>query len=101
MKVQTPEMTERRIASAPAHYRSLIEAETARFAVVRGARSVREVEAYLPSNYGLMESFEEERFGRVSVVVIIGGHDSAGWTLDGYVIPRLASGLIACEEIPA
>ena len=48
------------------------------------------VEAYLPSNY------------EVSVeggLVYITGHDNAGWTLDGYVIPRLASGLIFAEEV--
>jgi hypothetical protein len=31
--------------------------------------------------------------------VIIAGCDVAGWTLDGYVIPRLASGLIFCVEL--
>ena len=30
---------------------------------------------------------------------MIGGYDDAGWTLDGYVLPRLASGLIFGEEI--
>jgi hypothetical protein len=99
MKAQSMESATRRIESAPEHYRSLIVGE-ARFAVVRGARSVSEVEAYLPSNYALMESFEvEASTGRFRLVVIIGGHDDAGWTLDGYVIPRLASGLIAAEEI--
>ena len=29
----------------------------------------------------------------------ISGHDSAGWTLDGYVIPRLQSGMISAVEI--
>ena len=32
-------------------------------------------------------------------VVLIVGRDSAGWTLDGYVIPRLASGTIFAEEV--
>lgn len=27
------------------------------------------------------------------------GYDKAGWTLDGYVLPRLASGLIFGEEV--
>lgn len=99
MKTQTPEMTARRIATAPEHYRSTVQGE-ARFAVVRNARTVREVEAYLPDNYGLMESFMEQRpNGRETLLVIIGGHDVAGWTLDGYVIPRLFSGLIAAQEI--
>jgi hypothetical protein len=31
--------------------------------------------------------------------VAIEGRDCLGWTLDGYVIPRLMSGLIRAEEI--
>lgn len=31
--------------------------------------------------------------------VLIAGEDKAGWTLDGYVIPRLWSGLIGADEI--
>lgn len=46
--------------------------------------------AYLPSNYW------PTRFGGVDGVL---GFDVAGWTLDGYVIPRCASGLIWLEEI--
>lgn len=107
MKVQSPESTAQRIATAPEHYRSMINDDDngSRFAVVRGARTVREVEAYLPSNYALMESFIGSRDTALAagteLVVIIGGYDNAGWTLDGYVIPRLLSGLIGCEEIPA
>lgn len=48
------------------------------------------IERYLPSNYWA----EEQTDGSVK----ISGHDSAGWTLDGYVIPRLASGLIFATE---
>jgi hypothetical protein len=33
--------------------------------------------------------------------VIIAGTDYAGWTLDGYVLPRLASGLMFGEEVTA
>jgi hypothetical protein len=29
----------------------------------------------------------------------ITGTDQAGWTLDDYVIPRLASGLIVAKEV--
>lgn len=101
MKPQTLEISASRIASAPTHYAGMIDGE-ARFAVVRGARSVKEVLAYLPDNYGLMESFEEENGPRKPrLVVIIGGTDRFGWTLDSYVIPRLASGLIGAQEIPA
>jgi hypothetical protein len=102
MKPQTPEVTARRIASAPEHYRFAAGGDEARFAVVRGARRVEEVAAYLPDNYGVMESFEEENGPRKPrLVVIVGGIDRFGWTLDSYVIPRLASGMIAAQEIPA
>lgn len=50
------------------------------------------VQAYLPSNYSASYSFDNE-------TIIIVGHDNAGWTLDGYVIPRLASGLITAREV--
>jgi hypothetical protein len=46
---------------------------------------------YLPGNYRVE--------ARTSFGVVISGRDSAGWTLHGYVLPRLASGLIAVEEI--
>jgi hypothetical protein len=32
--------------------------------------------------------------------VVIEGEDVAGWSLDGYVIPRLASGLLSAKEYP-
>jgi hypothetical protein len=50
------------------------------------------VEAYLPSNYKVIGEGETGE-------LIIEGEDYAGWTLDGYVIPRLASGLIWATEI--
>jgi hypothetical protein len=51
---------------------------------------------YLPDNYELMAvvSGTEEHDG-----FVIRGEDVAGWTLDGYVIPRLASGMWVAEEI--
>ena len=52
----------------------------------------REVaERYLPANYRVTEVTPE--------FVYFEGHDNAGWTLDDYVIPRLASGLIFAEEV--
>lgn len=48
------------------------------------------ISAYLPSNYHAVC----DRHGVVHIV----GTDVAGWTLDGYVIPRLASGLIFAKE---
>jgi hypothetical protein len=47
---------------------------------------------FLPSNYWVTEVTDTE--------VRIAGHDRAGWTLDDYVIPRLASGLIWAKEVP-
>jgi len=60
-----------------------------RVAIVKNAEP-EQVEPYLPGNY------------TVSVVadrVVVSGVDRAGWTLDGYVIPRLGSGLIVAKEI--
>jgi hypothetical protein len=36
-----------------------------------------------------------------TVQVLIGGRDASGWTLDGYVLPRLASGMYYGTEIGA
>lgn len=62
-----------------------------RYALVNGARDAEEAARYLPDNYRVIHA----RDG----VVVIEGRDVAGWTLDAYVIPRLASGLIAANEI--
>lgn len=68
-----------------------------RFAAVTGARSADEVSAYLPSNYEVYgHRFPDGPSGRI--VILIRGSDVAGWTLNDYVIPRLASGLMACTE---
>ena len=48
------------------------------------------VQGYLPENY-----IAVDYTGHICVV----GFDDHGWTLDGYVIPRLASGLIPAKEI--
>lgn len=82
-----------------------------RAARIRGGASTRtEVERYLPANYGtvVVESYpqvdtiDEERAvvydGGRRVLLLIVGVDVAGWTLDDYVIPRLASGGIYAEE---
>lgn len=47
---------------------------------------------YLPANYSVAGA---DLHGNV----VISGFDNAGWTLDGYVIPRLLSGLYACNEV--
>lgn len=53
--------------------------------------SVDEVSAYLPSNYNVIDQSAR--------TITVEGQDVAGWTLDGYVIPRLASALIFAEEV--
>jgi hypothetical protein len=63
----------------------------ARVAKGRKAFPKNEVMAYLPSNYQVTGEDDE--------YVYFEGRDNAGWTLDGYVIPRLASGLIFAEEV--
>ena len=66
-----------------------------RYAKVVNAQSDRQLAAYLPDNYKQVGDenelyFDGERF--------IEGKDVSGWTLDGYVIPRLASGNIIATE---
>ena len=51
---------------------------------------VEAVKRYLPDNYAVV--------GFDSTGVTIRGEDIRGWTLDGYVLPRLASGLYFGEE---
>ncbi len=70
---------------------------TIRRAVVRGGlnATLEDVRNYLPSNYTAYEYFAGE-FGST---IVIEGTDDHGWTLDGYVIPRLGSALIAVEEV--
>lgn len=54
--------------------------------------SLATVRTYLPRNYGADTIGDD---------VYVAGKDHAGWTLDGYVIPRLASGLITAREVCA
>lgn len=55
------------------------------------------VRRYLPGNYLAMRG----EINGEQAVVLIYGNDNAGWTLDDYVIPRLASGMIfAIELVP-
>jgi hypothetical protein len=62
-----------------------------RWAIVRRhANKVEAIVRYMPSNYTVRVQGDD---------VLISGIDNAGWTLDGYVIPRLASGLYFAEEI--
>ena len=64
-----------------------------RHAICRGqADKVETIRRYLPRFYSAEADGED---------VLIVGVDNAGWTLREYVIPRLASGLYPCEEVPA
>lgn len=79
------------------HVHEVKHGPTMRFAKVTGARSADEVSAYLPANYHVYgHRFPDGPSGRIEV--LIRGEDSHGWTLNDYVIPRLASGLMGCEE---
>ena len=63
-----------------------------RTAIVRGRDiSPERIAPYLPNNYRVTESNSD--------TVTISGHDHAGWALDDYVIPRLASGLWFATEV--
>ena len=61
-----------------------------RYAIIEAETELSRVERFLPSNYTAQE---------VTEGILLTGTDSAGWTLDGYVIPRLASGLIFAREV--
>jgi hypothetical protein len=59
------------------------------------------IEAYLPDNYLVIgeADWEGDQDAYAGHYIVIAGRDTAGWTLDGYVIPRLGSGLISAVEI--
>ena len=65
---------------------------TVRIAIAATGKT-KEVAQYLPNNYKVL--------GRTcdNAGTIIVGVDNAGWTMDAYVIPRLGSGMIHCEEV--
>jgi hypothetical protein len=59
-------------------------------------RHLNLINNYLPANYTAeLVAHPKE----VKAYILIKGYDRAGWTLDGYVIPRLASGLIVAKEV--
>ncbi len=62
-----------------------------RYAIVTSKHTLDQVQNYLPRNY----TAEVANSNRV----IIAGEDDHGWTMDKYVLPRLASGLIVAREI--
>lgn len=68
-----------------------------RYATVRGARDGEQVAAYMPGNYSVIHVTTDP--GTDRPLVVIAGRDNAGWTLQDYVTPRLASGLLWATEI--
>lgn len=70
----------------------MTETPAKRYAVIRGhgRDKLDTIRRYMPSN------FTADCDGGD---IWISGTDSAGWTLDGYVIPRLASGLYFAKEV--
>lgn len=71
--------------------RACIDATRVRTAIVRGSGiSADRVAAYLPRGYRVVAVSSD--------AIAIAGTDSAGWTLDDYVIPRLASGCMFATE---
>lgn len=62
-----------------------------RYALLRGEwESLATIQRYLPQNYIAYQMGND---------VWIEGEDWHGWTLDGYVIPRLASGNFYAKEM--
>jgi len=61
-----------------------------RRATVKG--DLRVIQRYLPSNY-------TAKYDSLRDLIVIEGFDVAGWTLDDYVIPRLASGNYYAKEV--
>ncbi len=65
-----------------------------RYAIIRGNHATQEqVQDYLPSNYNVVH-VDPNGQG-----VLIAGEDDHGWTMDDYVLPRLASGLLPGQEV--
>jgi hypothetical protein len=73
----------------------------ARYALITKTWERDNVAAYLPSNYVVLheEPHPDNNDRRHWTAVVIGGRDSHGWTLDDYVLPRLASGGMHGQEI--
>ena len=69
-----------------------------RYALVTLSSDRDNIAPYMPSNYEEIhiEAHPDRDGWRLAVIA---GRDSHGWTLDGYVIPRLQSGMYFAEEI--
>jgi hypothetical protein len=73
-------------------YEATCAARTALVTVRDGRPTEAEVAAYLPAGYQVAGQTEDG--------LLVCGTDAAGWTLDGYVIPRLGSGGMGVRELP-
>jgi hypothetical protein len=72
----------------------------ARYALVVLTSERDNIDAYMPANYAVLHVEPAGDPLRPHWRhAVIGGRDSAGWTLDGYVLPRLASGMYFGQEI--
>ena len=60
--------------------------------------TVEGVEAYLPSNFKVI-SHTPKSGDDMGGTCLVAGRDDHGWTAEGYVIPRLASGLYAAQLV--
>lgn len=69
----------------------MANSDSMRFAVVLSDVAGAKVKSYMPSNYSATVGDDG--------TVILHGFDNAGWTLDNYVLPRLASGNIVAVEL--
>jgi hypothetical protein len=59
------------------------------------------LERYMPAggNYQVKVVERGPSWGGGAPVILIDGYDHAGWTMQDYVIPRLASALIFAVEV--
>ncbi len=73
-----------------------------RYALIQGLRcEPTVVRSYLPSNYRVLWSGLFGATGRLppEPTIVVEGRDSSGYTLDGFVLPRLGSGGYGAREI--
>ena len=64
-------------------------------------RAIHRIEAYLPANWECVGIADEPNEFGDPIAVLKGGpaHGDGGWSATGYVIPRLASGMMFAELV--
>ena len=71
-----------------------------RYAVIdRPRTTLEEVRRYLPANYRAFQPNNPQTYLPNERPIVIIGRDNAGWTMDGYVLPRLGSALMGAREV--